>query len=107
MDKSILQKNFSSLATTQSQLAKTIGMPEITQRYISYIVNGQKSLSVERIREIEKNLVIPTGWLDRYLFDYKTLIKIRKYRNLERESQQVFDELSLYMISLEKSNEKN
>ncbi|MEA2117931.1 helix-turn-helix transcriptional regulator [Halovibrio sp. HP20-50] len=105
--KTTLQKNISFFSTTQVALANKINMPEITQQYISAITRGKKSLSIKQVREVEKKLSIPAGWLDRYDFDSKTYLKLFKYRKLDTEAQLLFDDLSLHMINLEKQSEKN
>lgn len=102
MSKIVLQKNIDHLALpSQASLAEKIDIPSIDQRYISYVVRGNKSFSIEAVREIEKKLVIPAGWLDRYFFDSKTIVKLHKYRRLDNNMQLLFDELSLYMIKKE------
>ncbi|WP_081135690.1 hypothetical protein [Halomonas sp. BC2] len=104
MNTTTLQKNINKLAVpTQECLAKKIDIPGIDQRYISYVVCGQKSFSNKITREIEKRLLIPAGWLDRYLFNYKTIPLLNKYRSLDEKSRLLFDELSLHMIENEKS----
>lgn len=104
MSKTVLQENINHLALpSQSSLAEKIGIPGIDQRYISYVVCGRKSFSSETVREIEKKLSIPAGWLARYPFDLKTMLILRKYRSLEYDMQLLFDEFSLYMIEKELS----
>jgi len=102
MFKNVLQRNIDHLAIpSQNDLARRMNLPGIGQRYISDVVRGRKSFSPETVRTIERNLSIPAGWLDRYLFDSKTLVKLHKYRKLDSETQMVFDELSLHMIEKE------
>jgi hypothetical protein len=82
---------------TQTDLANLLSSDTLTQQILSSIERGKRPMHEFEARTIEKDLVIPIGWMDLDNWGQDGWGLIKQYRSLDDYGKLVFNDLYSFL----------
>lgn len=84
---------------SQSNLARVLKHPTLTQPILSSVQRGKRSLEAHEARAIEGALGIPSGWMDRNNWVRAGWRVIKEYRNLGTKEREIVDRMVAFVVA--------
>ena len=83
---------------SQSELARVLNHPTLTQPVISRIQNKKRALRAQEARIVEQVLGIPEGWMDKDGWVRSGWSLIRQFSHLEQSEKEYINRILKFVI---------